>query len=355
MKTLYFSEIFLLWYYSNRRDLPWRYSSDAYNNWIAEVIFQQTRINQGIEYYRRFIERFPSVESLANASEEEVLKMWQGLGYYTRARNIHITAKQIANELNGNFPSTYTEIKKLKGIGDYTAAAIASIVFNEPVPAIDGNVFRVLSRLFAIDLPVDTPEGRKYFRQIAENLIDHEHPGDFNQAVMEFGALQCIPRNPNCAVCPFKSDCLAYIRESIELYPKKIKTTTISVRYFNYIIIDRGQSIYFKKRTEKDIWKNLYDFPMVEGKQRIIPEDFLKSKQFKEILNNHPYSLINISEEFTHQLSHQKIIARFYYLSIDNEITLNEPILSINKEDIFTLPVPKIIETILNTYSLYLR
>lgn len=348
MKTLNFRKKFLLWYYSNRRELPWRFNINPYNVWIAEIIFQQTRINQGIGYFERFIERFPNIENLAQSSEDEVLKMWQGLGYYSRARNLYASAKIIYSEYNGIFPSTYNEIIKLKGIGDYTAAAIASVAFNEPVPAIDGNVFRVLSRLFAVDLPVDSTEGKKQIKEIAATLIDKEHPGDFNQAVIEFGALQCTPRNPTCSDCPFNKECLAFKTQSVELFPVKSKKTKMTVRYFNYFVIDQGETIQFNKRKGKDIWKNLYDFPMIETRERISPEEFMTSTEWNVFFNYDNVTIVNISEEITHQLTHQKIIARFYFIEADKFKKIDSSCIAVDKKDIFALPVPKIIENLLN-------
>lgn len=352
MKTLYFSDIFLSWYSSNRRLLPWRFNIKPYNVWIAEIIFQQTRINQGIDYYLKFIERFPEITNLANADEQEVLKMWQGLGYYSRARNLLSSAKEIVFELDGNFPSNYLQLKKLKGVGDYTAAAIASIAFNEPVVAIDGNVCRVLSRLFAMDLPIDTPAGKYQIKLIAENIIDTDNPGDFNQALMEFGALQCTPRNPNCLDCPLNNDCLAFKTHSVEFFPIKSKKVKINIRYFNYFIIEQGEIILFKKRIEQDIWKNLYDFPMIETTKNISPEDLMTSEMWKVFFNNHKVSIIKISDEVTHQLVHQKIIARFYFVTCDEDLYFKGSFIPIDKKNIFALPVPKVIENLLKTCSL---
>lgn len=348
MKTLNFRKKILSWYYSNRRELPWRFNINPYNVWIAEIIFQQTRINQGIDYYNRFIQRFPDIRSLVQSSEDEVLKMWQGLGYYSRARNLYATAKIIYSEYNGVFPSSYNEIIKLKGIGDYTAAAIASVAFNEPIPAIDGNVYRVLSRLFAVEIPVDSTIGKKQIKEIATSLIDPEYPGDFNQALIEFGALQCLPRNPTCSDCLFNSVCEAFKTQSVEFFPVKIKKTKMTVRYFNYLVIDQGETIQFNKREGNDIWKNLYDFPMIETKERISPEEFMTSPDWREFFNNDILTIVNISEEIPHQLTHQKIIARFYFIEVDKNKKYCSTCITVDKKDIFALPVPKIIENLLN-------
>jgi A/G-specific adenine glycosylase len=351
MKTLYFSKIFLLWYYSNRRDLPWRSNNMVYNIWISEIIFQQTRISQGIVYYNNFIQRFPTLRLLAEASEEEVLKMWQGLGYYSRARNLFFTAKFISNELDGKFPSTFEEIKKLKGIGEYTAAAIASIAFNETVPAVDGNVIRVITRLFAINLLINSSKGKKQITSLAKIMIDPAHPGDSNQAIMEFGALQCTPRNPNCKECPLNKDCLAYKTDSVDRYPQKAGKPKITIRYFNYLVIDQEPTILFKKRINNDIWKNLYEFPLIETGESMMPEIFIYSEQWIKFFNHSSISITKISDEITHQLSHQRIIARFYFLNVPSNINFDSSFIPIDKKNIFALPVPKIIETILKNIS----
>lgn len=236
MKTLDFSNKILSWYFQEKRELPWRNSSDPYRVWISEIILQQTRIDQGTSYYNRLIGRFPTVHSLAESTEDEVLKLWQGLGYYSRARNLFAGAQQIVNIYHGRFPSQSKELKKIKGIGDYTAAAIASISFNEPVAAIDGNVYRVLSRIFGIDTPIDTTAGKKLFAELAQNIMDKKNPGDYNQAVMEFGALHCKPKQPLCNQCPFSNQCIAYGSQTIAALPVKSKKTKQRNRYF-YIFI----------------------------------------------------------------------------------------------------------------------
>ncbi len=340
--TKFYTSTLLNWYQTNRRDLPWRFSNNPYEIWIAEVIFQQTRINQGINYYHRFIERFPNISILANASEDEVLKLWQGLGYYSRARNLWFTAKKVAFEMQGQFPNTFTEIKKLKGIGDYTAAAIASIAFNEPVPAVDGNVIRVISRLFTIDTPANSSKGKSEITQIAHSMIPADNPGDFNQALMEFGALQCTPRSPNCEICPLKNSCLAFKLSSIEKYPPKISKKAVRIRHFNYLVVDDGEYLLFKKRTSGDIWENLYDFPLIETPDRYEIDKLMQTPQWKKIFNTAEICLENVSDEKIHQLSHQKIILRFYHIKITKPIKQSD-YLNIAYTQILNLPVPIII------------
>src|ERR1035437_3971325 len=233
-----FHKILTLWYQQNKRDLPWRMNNDPYSVWVSEIILQQTRIDQGTAYYLRFIRRFPDIESLANSSEEEVLKMWQGLGYYSRARNMHHAARQIMTEFNGRFPDSYNIIRTLKGVGDYTAAAIASISFGSENVVIDGNVYRVLSRIFGIATPIDTTNGKKEFSILAHSLLDKQNPGIFNEALMEFGALQCVPRNPLCIQCPFQDRCVALKNNQIDQFPVKSKQPKQKNRYFNYLFIN---------------------------------------------------------------------------------------------------------------------
>ena len=344
MNTLFFRKILLSWYDSNKRDLPWRVLPTPYNVWISEIILQQTRVNQGINYYIRFVDKYPDIASLASSSEENILKMWQGLGYYSRARNLLFASKQILNNYKGIFPDRFEEIKKLKGVGEYTAAAIASIAFHEPVAAIDGNVYRVLSRIFEIDTPINSGNGKKQFKELANQLIDPLQPGNFNQAIMEFGALQCIPINPDCIVCPFKGGCIAFKNETVKYVPVKTKSAKVRDRYFNYLVIEQDHSILFNKRIDQDIWKNLYDFPLIETNHSLNPEELIHSKNWKHFFNNGKVSITRVSEEITHLLSHQRIHARFYHILSDSFKKITSPYILIDKKDIFDLPVPKIIE-----------
>ena len=263
MKNL--QETLLIWYAENHRDLPWRHHPTPYQVWISEVILQQTRVKQGLDYYLNFIERWPTVDKLAAASEEEVLKLWQGLGYYSRARNLHLCAKQIVAQYNSTFPSDYAKLKQLKGIGDYTAAAIASIAFGLPYAVTDGNVYRVLSRIFDIDTPINSKKGHDLFTRLADELLNLEYPGNHNQAMMEFGALQCTPKNPNCLHCPLQAQCLAFARQTVMQRPVKLAKTKVLTQYLNYLVFRLNDRIYLRKRSEKGIWRNLYDFPCIES------------------------------------------------------------------------------------------
>lgn len=310
-----FSQTIIRWYNKNKRDLPWRHTKDPYRIWISEIILQQTRVQQGLPYYETFVKKFPTIHYLANAREGRVMKTWQGLGYYTRARNLHHTAKFISKKLKGKFPDEYDEIKKLKGVGDYTAGAIASLAFNKPYPVVDGNVFRVLSRYFGIITPIDSTEGKKEFTRKAEFLLDKKKSGLFNQAVMEFGALQCVPQNPNCRKCPLKKNCKALANDMVSLLPVKSPKAKTRTRYFNYFIIRQNGKILIKKRTENDIWKNLYDFPLIETNKEI------SSSGLKKILDLSPKSLIHNHKSFKHILSHQIIFARFWEMKSSEELS----------------------------------
>lgn len=336
------------WYQHEKRDLPWRTTPHPYNIWISEVILQQTRIEQGLNYYNRFINTFPDVTSLANAEEETVLKLWQGLGYYSRARNLLKGAKQIADTFNGQFPNNVSDLKRIKGIGDYTAAAIASIAFNTPVATVDGNVYRVLSRIFDIETPIDTTSGKKIFAELANQLLDKHNPGNHNQAVMEFGALHCKHRNPDCNNCIFKNDCIAHNNKIVVDRPIKQKKIKQRDRYFYYLIIDSNNCIYLKKRTNKDIWQNLYDFPLIETNNKIPLENIIQQKEWKKTFHNTLVEINHISKEIIHILSHQKIHVHFIHIKLNYENKIASNFIKIDKKNIFELPMPRLIERYLN-------
>jgi A/G-specific adenine glycosylase len=260
-----FSNSLINWYLNNKRDLPWRNTDNPYNIWLSEIMLQQTRVAQGLPYYLDFISTFPTVFDLAKAPEEKVLKHWQGLGYYSRARNLHYTAKYVANELKGEFPNNYKDLLKLKGIGEYTAAAIASFSHNEAVPVVDGNVFRVLSRYFDIETDISLATAKKEFSELALELMPKNDPATFNQAIMEFGALQCVPKSPDCKNCIFNSSCAALQKKKVQYLPVKLKKVKISYRFFNYIVFEDDKlNTLIQKRDQKGIWQNLYEFPLIE-------------------------------------------------------------------------------------------
>ena len=262
-----FSLQIIKWYLVNKRDLPWRMTKDPYHIWISEIILQQTRVDQGLPYYFRFSEKFPNVASLANADEEEVLKLWQGLGYYSRARNLHDTAKYIAYELDGVFPEDYDSLIKLKGVGDYTASAIASICYDAQTAVVDGNVYRVLSRYFGIHIPINSSIGIKYFKELAQSLLPRNNVGNYNQAIMDFGSSQCKPNNPDCLTCPLNNGCMALNKSQVKTLPVKDKKIKIKKKFFNFLVFlsEEGETI-LEKRTSDGIWKNMYQFPLIESK-----------------------------------------------------------------------------------------
>jgi len=346
MDKRYFSEKVVEWYTSNNRKLPWRTTKDPYKIWLSEIILQQTRVIQGLPYYNRFTEKFPSVEALAAASEQEVLRLWQGLGYYTRARNLHKCAKTVVNDFNGTFPDNFEGLKKLPGIGDYTAAAIASIAFGQPVAVVDGNVFRVLSRIFGIETEINSPEGRKYFTQLANELLDHRHPDLHNQAVMEFGALFCTPKNPQCPECTFKNTCFANQNNLQQALPVKIKAKAARKRYFYYIVVKKGKSLLMKKREQKDIWHGLYDFMLVEKTKPVKTTSVLQELHL-------PTENIDVSEQYKHILSHQIILARFIIMPHQSEfITTDNSLKFFSAQKISDLPKPVLISKFLDDYQL---
>lgn len=296
-----FSKILRDWYRKNGRELPWRGTKNAYKIWLSEVILQQTRVDQGLPYYHRFIEEFPEIKQLAEAPEDKVLRLWQGLGYYSRARNLHAAAKQVVEMFEGEFPADYQKIKSLKGIGEYTAAAIASFAFDLPHPVVDGNVFRFLSRFTGLDTPIDSTAGKKAFTALAAELLDPQHAAEHNQAIMEFGALHCKPANPLCETCPFQFACEALIHNKVDQLPVKEKKQQVRDRYFHYYFISDGQHTLLRQRTGKDIWQGLYEFPMTET-QGGTAEDHLKQMGFKA-----KHYRISRPVNITHLLSHQRL------------------------------------------------
>lgn len=327
-----FSEILIKWYQVNKRDLPWRDIADPYRIWLSEIILQQTRVAQGMSYYLKFVERFPTVLDLANAHEDEVLKYWQGLGYYSRARNLHATAKIIVEKYTGKFPACFPDLLQLKGVGEYTAAAISSFAFNLPHPVVDGNVFRVISRLFAIDTPIDSTEGKKLFTEMAQQLLNETEPAMHNQAIMEFGALQCIPQQPDCSVCPLKDSCLAYAQAKVAAFPVKALKTKVRSRYFNYFYISVNNQFLMQKRLPGDIWQGLYELPLLESDILLETDEILQHELFSGIENveiSHSY------HDFKHILSHQRIFARFFSIRVSqvNDLLAKYITVDINNSD----------------------
>ncbi len=313
------SDKLITWYIKNKRKLPWRSVNDPYLIWISEIILQQTRVAQGIDYYHRFIMRFPDVRSLASAEEDEVLKYWEGLGYYSRARNLHAAAQTIVEKYNGNFPTDYEEILSLKGIGEYTAAAIVSFVWNKPYPVVDGNVFRVLSRLFALNTPIDTGKGKKEYTELASKVMNSAKAGLHNQAIMEFGALQCTPQNPECEQCPLNNNCLGYASGHPQDFPVKQNKTKIRNRYFHYFHIVCNGNTWLNRRSGKDIWKGLYEFPMIETTVETDLIGLQDTEQFQQLFRNAGNLSISVKlSNLRHILSHQIIYATFYKVEIES-------------------------------------
>lgn len=317
-----FSNILIKWYLQNKRDLPWRKTTNPYLIWLSEIMLQQTRVAQGTPYFFSFSKEFPTVFDLANADEEQVLKLWQGLGYYSRARNLHKTAQYVANELDGIFPPSYNELLKLKGVGEYTAAAIASFSYNEAVPVVDGNVFRVLSRYFDIESDIMLPATKKEFTALARELMPKENPAIFNQAIMEFGALQCVPKSPDCSVCVFTDSCLALQKKKVAILPVKSKKVKVTNRFFNYLILEDvlGNTL-IQKRTAKGIWHNLYEFPLLETSE-IVDFDFVSKAVQNDIFSN--YTILGIEDcshaTVIHKLSHQHLHIQFWKIKISQVI-----------------------------------
>ena len=342
-----FSNQLIYWYLQNKRELPWRKTKNPYFIWLSEIMLQQTRVNQGLSYYLTFTKEFPTVFDLAKASESKVLKLWQGLGYYSRARNLHFSAKLIANELNGEFPSTYDEIKKLKGVGDYTASAISSICFDEPEAVVDGNVYRVLARYFGINTPINSTKGIKEFKTLAQALIDPSQPGTFNQAIMDFGALHCKPQNPLCETCPFNSSCIALKDNLIKELPVKEKKIKIKKRYFNYfVILSDENTTVLTERTGKGIWQGLYEFPLIETSKSSELEALESSSEFKELFKSSLTVTLFNEKEIIHKLSHQHLHTKFWIVKMKN---ISSKSISWNK--IETYPVPILIANFLKNFN----
>lgn len=344
-----FSYLIIVWYGKYKRDLPWRRTSDPYLIWVSEVILQQTRVEQGLAYYERFTERFPDVGSLAEAGEDEVMKLWQGLGYYSRARHMHQAAKSIYDERRGQFPASYNELLKMKGIGEYSAGAISSIAYGEPQPVIDGNVMRVMARYTGITIPVNTAAGIKSIRVMLETLIDKEQPGVFNQALMELGALVCKPKQPLCHLCPLTLECHAFLHNKTTELPVLKKSTAFKTRYLHYLFIISNQNsrkyTWIKKRLGNDIWKNLYDFPLIESDHEMTDDDLYLSGEFQSMMAATDFHLLFSENRMKHLLSHQELIVRFFIIKVND--FKQEDCQKIILGDLRNYPVPRLIENFL--------
>lgn len=326
---MHFSKQLIIWYQTHKRDLPWRSTNDPYLIWLSEIILQQTRVSQGLPYYEKFVKTYPTVQELAVAPQDDVLKLWQGLGYYSRARNLHKAAMQVVDK-GAVFPNNFKKLKELQGVGDYTAAAIASFAFGEAVAVVDGNVYRVLSRILGISLPINSTEGIKEFKKLANQLIDPDNPAMHNQAIMEFGALQCVPKNPDCSVCPFTKDCIAYNEQRINELPVKLKKTKVLNLFHHYLvaITPSGKTIV-QQRPDNGIWAGLYEFPFVESKGAMLPHEVTNDPAFEDVFEGVRFreSVYN-QQPIIHKLSHRKVHAYFWVIETETEmeqaITVNE-------------------------------
>ena len=343
-----FAQKILNWYHENQRDLPWRRTRDPYKVWLSEIILQQTRVVQGMPYYLRFVDAFPTVQDLAKAPEEQVLKLWQGLGYYSRARNLHATAKIVANNFDGQFPNTYKELKTLKGVGDYTASAIASFCFDAPEPVVDGNVYRVLSRYFGVDIPINSTKGIKYFKELAREVMDSGNIRDYNQGIMEFGAVQCAPKKPHCLLCPLQESCVAVKDGKVSELPLKLNKTKVKNRYFNYVIpIDPENNTILEQRTGKGIWQNLYQFPLVESDKNLKAEELKLLIQGNGQLPEYESLSLYNNETIVHKLSHQHLHTKFWILKTSYILEEGTP-----WKKIGGFPVPVLIADFIKTFKI---
>lgn len=350
-----FSQKLLKWFKAHHRPMPWKGEKNPYLIWLSEIILQQTRVEQGLPYFEKFATNYPTVKALADAPADDVMKMWEGLGYYSRARNLHATAKHIAYDLNGVFPNTYKEILTLKGVGPYTAAAIASFAYDLPHAVLDGNVYRVLSRIFGIQTAIDSTEGKKEFNRLASQLINSKRAADYNQAIMDFGATQCTPKQPNCASCPFKKGCVAFNEKRINDLPFKAKKIKKTERFLNYFVLNYNHQTWVNKRTKSDIWQNLYEFPLIETTK---PFDLTaiqsSEKWFKMFPKDFKFNIIKISKPYRQVLTHRKIIATFVEITIYDDLN-GFVFKKIEKNDIKDYAFPKVITQYLQDKSLYLE
>lgn len=341
-----FSDILSQWYAINKRDLPWRSTVNPYYIWLSEIILQQTRVDQGLPYYLKFIDAFPAVADLANADEDLVLKLWQGLGYYSRARNLQFSAKLILSEFGGNFPDNHADILKLKGVGPYTAAAISSFSFGLPFAVLDGNVIRVLSRVFGIQTPYDTTAGKKQFQKLAQELLDKKNPAEYNQAIMEFGALQCVPKSPKCNDCPIVNDCIAFNTNTVSLLPVKSKKLKVKSRFLHFLVVNKNNEVLIGKRNS-GIWQGLYEFPFLEFDENLNEKSVLKSPLWINFFKDSVKQISSISEEYIHKLSHQKIHAKFWEIDVNSFRSSDFKIVKCN--ELQKYPVSSLIEKYLNS------
>ena len=339
-----FSTLLIKWdREKNKRKMPWKGEKDPYKIWLSEIILQQTRVEQGLNYYNNFINKFSDIHKLAKTADATIFKLWEGLGYYTRCRNLIATARYISKDLKGEFPSSYEEIKALKGIGPYTAAAISSFAFNLPYAVVDGNVFRVLARFFGIKMPIDTMAGKRIFSNLANELLNKKQPALYNQAIMDFGAVICKPALPLCTTCVFKKHCSAFLNNKINELPVKEKKVSIRKRWFYYLILEYSNEIAIRQRDEKDIWQDLYEFPLIESSIELDKKDILRALEKKKWLSKKEYEMISVSSIYKQQLSHQLIMGRFIKLKLKQKKTLPNFWLWVSGKKVDKYPFPQFI------------
>ena len=347
----HFAQTLLSWYSRHKRPLPWRDTKNPYFIWLSEVILQQTRVAQGLPYYERFVAAYPTVQDLAAAPQDEVLRLWQGLGYYSRARNMHHTAQLVVEKYGGQFPGKYEELLKLKGVGSYTAAAIAAFAFQERVAVLDGNVFRVLARVFGISDDIAAPASRKVFQKLADELVPAQEPDTYNQAIMEFGAIQCTPLMPDCMFCPLQQSCFAFNHGMVQELPVKSKAKAARPRFFHYIVFELNGAFYLRKRLEGDIWQGLYDFYLYESERKELPVEQLLQELQEAGVPTEEAQLQQPVKDYKHILSHQKITARFYHIKLKaplkDDVLKETRLASYNVGEIDALPKPVLISSYL--------
>lgn len=342
-----FTTAIVSWSEDNPRELPWKETNYPYHIWLREIILQQTRVEQGAAYYKDFLQSYPSIHDLAQAPLDEIYKKWEGLGYYNRAKNLHFAAQQIVNEFDGEFPNNFKDLLRLKGVGNYTAAAISSFAFKKPYAVLDGNVFRVLSRYFGVNIPIDSTRGKKHFQQLADQCLDTKHPDVYNQAIMDFGATLCTPRQPLCDDCPLSSNCIAYHEDKILEYPVKSKKIIKQERFFNFIVIQHNDSIIIQQRKDDDIWKNLFQFPLIESKGKVLTTS--------ELLKTLKLTAMNVTKSklYKQALTHRLVYGQFFHIEAEY-IEKGDDWLEIPIEEIKTYSFPKIIREYLNERFYYL-
>jgi len=340
------------WYEFYKRDLPWRNSIDPYKIWISEIMLQQTQVVTVVDYYHRFIDCFPTLVELAKADEQEVLNLWQGLGYYSRARNLHQAAKSIVDDYNGVFPDSYQEILKLKGIGVYTASAIAAFAYNLPHAAVDGNVYRVLSRLFGISEATTSPKGKKLFQSLADEVMGDAPANVYNQAIIEFGALQCTAKNPDCESCPVRVQCFAYNNKQQGAFPVKKKRIKLTDRYFYYLFIYSDDHFLMQQRGDTDIWRKLFEYPLLETQEKTELADLLKTESWKTLIQEREIRVTNQISNKVHKLSHQNLHIEFIHIEMGrDDLEIFTPYILVDRKDASVYPMPKPIEKHLDMWG----